>query len=89
MQDVFNRMPERCDPYMYFQRVRPWIHGWRDNPALPHGLVYEGETPYTVTVPEQLAAPEPTVGVEEAPDERNLLEQVWDWMTGRDLYPDE
>ena len=42
MQDVFNRMPERCDPYMYFQRVRPWIHGWRDNPALPDGIIYEG-----------------------------------------------
>ncbi|MDJ0758743.1 MAG: hypothetical protein QNJ19_05050 [Woeseiaceae bacterium] len=42
MQDVFNRMPERCDPYMYFQRVRPWIHGWRDNPALPNGILYEG-----------------------------------------------
>lgn len=41
MQAVFNRMPERCDPYMYFQRVRPWIHGWRDNPALPNGIVYE------------------------------------------------
>ncbi|MDJ0916769.1 MAG: hypothetical protein QNJ05_03330 [Woeseiaceae bacterium] len=42
MQDVFNRMPERCDPYMYFQRVRPWIHGWRDNPALPNGILYDG-----------------------------------------------
>ncbi len=39
---IFDRMPERCDPYIYFQRVRPWIHGWKDNPALPDGLVYEG-----------------------------------------------
>jgi indoleamine 2,3-dioxygenase len=36
------RMPERCDPYIYYRRVRPWIHGWKDHPALPHGLVYEG-----------------------------------------------
>jgi indoleamine 2,3-dioxygenase len=24
---IFDRMPERCDPYVYFHRVRPWIHG--------------------------------------------------------------
>ncbi len=39
---IFDRMPERCDPYIYFHRVRPWIHGWKDNPALGAGLVYEG-----------------------------------------------
>ncbi|MEM9172295.1 MAG: indoleamine 2,3-dioxygenase [Pseudomonadota bacterium] len=39
---IFDRMPERCDPYVYFHRVRPWIHGWKDNPALGAGLIYEG-----------------------------------------------
>ena len=43
---IFDRMPERCDPYIYFQRVRPYIHGWANNPALPHGLVYEGVTKF-------------------------------------------
>ncbi|MBH1944389.1 indoleamine 2,3-dioxygenase [Erythrobacter sp. YJ-T3-07] len=38
----FARMPERCDPYVYFHRVRPYIHGWANNPALDGGLVYEG-----------------------------------------------
>lgn len=42
MNAIFNRMPERCDPYVYFHRVRPWIHGWKDNPALADGLIYEG-----------------------------------------------
>ena len=36
------RMPEWCDPHTYYQRVRPYIHGWKNNPALPDGLVYEG-----------------------------------------------
>ena len=40
--DHFGRMPERCDPYVYFNRVRPYIHGWANNPALDGGLVYEG-----------------------------------------------
>jgi indoleamine 2,3-dioxygenase len=39
---IFDRMPERCDPYIYFNRVRPYIHGWKDNPALGAGLIYEG-----------------------------------------------
>lgn len=38
----FSRMPERCDPYVYFHRVRPYIHGWANNPALDGGLIYEG-----------------------------------------------
>lgn len=43
---LFDRMPERCDPYVYFERVRPYIHGWKDNPALPLGLIYEGVERY-------------------------------------------
>ncbi len=43
---LFDRMPERCDPYIYFERVRPYIHGWKDNPALPDGIVYEGVERY-------------------------------------------
>lgn len=43
---IFDRMPERCDPYIYFTRVRPYIHGWKDNPALPNGLIYSGVDRY-------------------------------------------
>jgi len=43
---IFHRMPEQCDPYMYFQRVRPYIHGWKDNPALGEGVIYEGVARY-------------------------------------------
>lgn len=43
----FARMPERCDPYIYFHRVRPYIHGWANNPALEGGgLIYEGMARY-------------------------------------------
>lgn len=40
------RMVEHCDPFVYFHRVRPYIHGWKNNPALPQGLVYEGVEEY-------------------------------------------
>ncbi|QNI36734.1 PrnB family protein [Edaphobacter albus] len=35
------RMPEHCDPYIYYHRVRPYIHGWKNHPDLPNGLIYE------------------------------------------------
>ncbi|HTO71927.1 MAG TPA: hypothetical protein VMR31_18840 [Myxococcota bacterium] len=40
--ESLGRMPELCDPYVYYQRVRPYIHGWKDHPLLPEGVVYEG-----------------------------------------------
>jgi len=46
INSIFDRMPERCDPYIYFERVRPYIHGWKDNPALPDGIIYEGVEKY-------------------------------------------
>jgi indoleamine 2,3-dioxygenase len=42
INQTLDRMPEWCDPYIYFARVRPFIHGWKDHPALPDGVVYEG-----------------------------------------------
>ena len=46
MYKVLGRMPERCDPYIYFHRVRPYIFGWRNNPSLPDGVIYEGVDEY-------------------------------------------
>ena len=39
---IFKRMPEKCDPYIYYHRVRPYIFGWKNNPDLPKGLIYDG-----------------------------------------------
>jgi len=46
MYEVLGRMPEKCDPYIYFHRVRPYIFGWRNNPSLPNGVIYEGVDEY-------------------------------------------
>lgn len=40
---IFSRMPEKCDPYVYYHRVRPFIFGTKDNPDLKQGLIYKGE----------------------------------------------
>ena len=47
MHSSLCRMVEYCDPFMYFHRVRPYIHGWKNNPALPNGLIYEGVSAYS------------------------------------------
>src|SRR5207249_7739903 len=46
MYASLKRMPEWCDPYMYYHRVRPYIHGWKNHPDLPHGVIYEGVEAY-------------------------------------------
>jgi indoleamine 2,3-dioxygenase len=46
MYASLERMPERCDPYIYYHRVRPYIHGWKNHPDLPNGVVYEGVEAY-------------------------------------------
>ncbi len=44
---TMERMPEHCDPYIYFNRVRPYIHGWKDSAALTEGLIYTGVAEYS------------------------------------------
>jgi indoleamine 2,3-dioxygenase len=46
MNRTLLRMPEHCDPYIYYNRVRPYLYGWKDQPALPEGLLYEGVEAY-------------------------------------------
>ena len=40
---IFSRMPEKCDPYVYYHRVRPFIFGTKDNPDLGKGLIYQSQ----------------------------------------------
>ena len=42
LTEILLRTPEKCDPYIFYRRVRPYLTGWPDP-----GIVYEGvsETP--------------------------------------------
>ena len=40
---IFAKMPEKCDPYIYYHRVRPYIFGTKNNPDLEQGLIYENQ----------------------------------------------
>ena len=51
-----NRMPEKCDPFIYYNRVRPYIFGWKNNPTTPEGVIYEGVEEYERTSHKYLEA---------------------------------
>jgi len=45
IQDInvsMDRMFERCDPYIFYKKLRQFLSGWNNNPALPDGVIYEG-----------------------------------------------
>ena len=42
MQATLERMGERCDPYVYYHRVKLPMSGWKSSDVYPDGLVYEG-----------------------------------------------
>jgi indoleamine 2,3-dioxygenase len=43
---TLRKMPEHCDPYIYYHRVRPYIHGWKNHPDVPEGVIYQGVEAY-------------------------------------------
>ncbi|KAI9312242.1 Indoleamine 2,3-dioxygenase [Dichotomocladium elegans] len=44
MRDVLQRMFEKCDPYVFYWKIRPYLAGWENmaEAGLPFGLIYEG-----------------------------------------------
>lgn len=47
MLAILRHMPEKCDPYIYYNRVRQFIFGWLDNPGLPEGVFYHGVSEFS------------------------------------------
>ena len=94
MRDTLIRMKERCDPYVYYNRVRPYIHGWKNSPTLPNGLVYEGVESYAGQ-PQQFRGEtgaqssivpciDAGLGIAHAPDPLTLyLQEMRDYMPPR------
>ncbi|NXX27419.1 I23O2 dioxygenase, partial [Nicator chloris] len=45
MTAALRRMHDYVDPEVFYSVIRIFLSGWKDNPAMPHGLVYEGVSP--------------------------------------------
>ena len=94
MRNTLLRMKERCDPYVYYNRVRPYIHGWKNSPSLPNGLAYEGVESYG-RQPQQFRGEtgaqstivpclDAGLGIAHAPDPLTLyLQEMRDYMPPR------
>lgn len=41
MTETMTSMPKAVDPQFFYTRVRPYLSGWKDNPNLPHGVLFE------------------------------------------------
>lgn len=86
MQRILLRMPENCDPYMYYHRVRPYIHGFTEHPIVYEGVdayrgqprAFFGETGAQSTI---ISALDAALGVEHSEDElRVYLTRMRDYM---------
>lgn len=44
MNATLQRMYEKCDPYVFYWKIRPYLAGWENmaEAGLPFGLIYEG-----------------------------------------------
>jgi len=80
------RMPENCDPYIYYHRVRPYIHGFSENPVVYEGVeayngqprAFFGETGAQSTI---IPAFDAALGIEHSGDElRVYLNKMRDYM---------
>jgi indoleamine 2,3-dioxygenase len=91
MHATLSRTPEWCDPYIYYTRVRPYIFGWKNHPALPDGVVYEGVAEYegkpqlfrgeTGAQSSIIPALDAALGVQHHPDPlREYLMEMRDYM---------
>lgn len=80
------RMTENCDPYIYYNRVRPYIHGFTQHPLVYEGVAdfqnqpqsFHGETGAQSTIVPSLDA---ALGIEHQTDElRVYLNKMRDYM---------
>lgn len=42
MRGVMESMPRHVRPHFFYHRIRPYLAGFKGNPTLPAGVVYEG-----------------------------------------------
>ncbi|XP_061328480.1 indoleamine 2,3-dioxygenase 2-like [Pezoporus flaviventris] len=42
MSKALKRMHDHVDPAVFYSVIRIFLSGWKDNPAMPDGLIYEG-----------------------------------------------
>ncbi|NXT09245.1 I23O2 dioxygenase, partial [Prunella fulvescens] len=45
MSEALRRMHDHVDPEVFYSVIRIFLSGWKDNPAMAQGLIYQGVSP--------------------------------------------
>ncbi|XP_028983129.1 indoleamine 2,3-dioxygenase 2-like [Betta splendens] len=87
MKEVFKIMHKHVDPDVFHGTLRIFVSGWRDNPMLPGGLVYEGVSNEPILLSGGSAAQSSAIqcfdallGVHHAEDTGAYLTRMRDYM---------
>ncbi|NXT28861.1 I23O2 dioxygenase, partial [Syrrhaptes paradoxus] len=87
MSQALRRMHDHVDPAVFYAVIRIFLSGWRDNPAMPHGLIYEGvsEEPMafsggSAAQSTVLHAFDELLGIRHSPESAAFLHRMRDYM---------
>ncbi|NWY07355.1 I23O2 dioxygenase, partial [Nothoprocta ornata] len=87
MKQALRRMHDHVDPGVFYSVIRIFLSGWRDNAAMPRGLLYEGvsEEPLALSggsaaQSSVLHAYDELLGVQHRPQSAAFLRRMRDYM---------
>ncbi|XP_068597396.1 indoleamine 2,3-dioxygenase 2-like [Brachionichthys hirsutus] len=87
MKETFKLMHKHVDPTLFHGKLRIFMSGWRDNPILPRGLVYEGVSHEPILLSGSSAAQSSTIqcfdallGVKHESESGAYLTRMRDYM---------
>ncbi|NWR42423.1 I23O2 dioxygenase, partial [Regulus satrapa] len=87
MREALARMHDYVDPEVFYSVIRIFLSGWKDNPAMPHGLIYEGVSPEPMAFSGGSAAQstvlhafDELLGICHRPDSAAFLHRMRDYM---------
>ncbi|XP_028325244.1 indoleamine 2,3-dioxygenase 2-like [Gouania willdenowi] len=87
MKEMFKLMHGNVDPSAFYGTLRIFVSGWRDNPMLPNGLLYEGVSSEPILLSGGSAAQSSTIqcfdallGIEHKEETSAFLIRMRDYM---------
>ncbi|NXF11068.1 I23O2 dioxygenase, partial [Smithornis capensis] len=87
MSKALRQMHDHVDPAVFYAVIRIFLSGWKDNPAMPEGLIYEGvsEEPLafsggSAAQSTVLHAFDELLGIRHAEDSAAFLHRMRDYM---------
>ncbi|NXU74771.1 I23O2 dioxygenase, partial [Oreotrochilus melanogaster] len=87
MSKALTRMHDYVDPAVFYTVIRIFLSGWKDNPAMPDGLIYEGVCAQPMAFSGGSAAQssvlhafDELLGIHHSPESSAFLHRMRDYM---------